>query len=142
MSIKRTCAIARSASGCRLSDILCRAYRGARIRNYREKIECELEVVEYVIFREAWNGHARRARGRKDFNPFCGRMVWSQPCAARRATTLPPPAVSYDSRRSNGARSEERRVGKECRYWRDWSSDVCSSDLARRSSANSKSSST
>src|ERR1035437_8407590 len=26
-------------------------------------------------------------------------------------------------------RSEERRVGKECRYWRDWSSDVCCSDL-------------
>src|SRR3712207_3395098 len=26
-------------------------------------------------------------------------------------------------------RSEERRVGKACRYWRDWSSDVCSSDL-------------
>src|SRR5438874_2670836 len=29
-------------------------------------------------------------------------------------------------------RSEERRVGKECRYTRslrDWSSDVCSSDL-------------
>ncbi|PYL42336.1 MAG: hypothetical protein DMF42_07215 [Verrucomicrobia bacterium] len=33
---------------------MCRAYRGARIRNYREKIECELEVVEYVIFRQAW----------------------------------------------------------------------------------------
>src|SRR5947209_5319323 len=30
-------------------------------------------------------------------------------------------------------RSEERRVGKECRYWRDWSSDVCSSDLTPRS---------
>src|SRR5947209_956048 len=29
-------------------------------------------------------------------------------------------------------RSEERRVGKECRYWRDWSSDVCSSDLFTR----------
>src|SRR5947209_1922024 len=28
------------------------------------------------------------------------------------------------------SRSEERRVGKEWRYWRDWSSDVCSSDLA------------
>src|SRR6266496_2587378 len=27
------------------------------------------------------------------------------------------------------ARSEERRVGKECRSLRDWSSDVCSSDL-------------
>src|ERR1035437_8047799 len=26
-------------------------------------------------------------------------------------------------------RTEERRVGKEGRYWRDWSSDVCSSDL-------------
>src|ERR1035437_9716356 len=26
-------------------------------------------------------------------------------------------------------RSEERRVGKECRSRRDWSSDVCSSDL-------------
>src|SRR3712207_6576338 len=28
-----------------------------------------------------------------------------------------------------GSRSEERRGGKESRYWRDWSSDVCSSDL-------------
>src|ERR1035437_6063841 len=27
-------------------------------------------------------------------------------------------------------RSEERRGGEECRYGRDWSSDVCSSDLA------------
>src|SRR5476649_766567 len=29
------------------------------------------------------------------------------------------------------ARSEERRVGKECRSLCDWSSDVCSSDLGR-----------
>src|ERR671926_142303 len=28
-------------------------------------------------------------------------------------------------------RSEERRVGKECRSRCDWSSDVCSSDLRR-----------
>src|SRR5215204_3679638 len=28
-----------------------------------------------------------------------------------------------------GSRSEERRVGKECRSLCDWSSDVCSSDL-------------
>src|SRR5947209_4894459 len=34
-----------------------------------------------------------------------------------------------DSKRALDSRSEERRVGKECRYWRDWSSDVCSSDL-------------
>src|SRR5947209_585209 len=48
--------------------------------------------------------------------------------------------------RAQDWRSEERRVGKECRtrggachssrrrhtrYWRDWSSDVCSSDLRR-----------
>src|SRR5579875_4206234 len=30
------------------------------------------------------------------------------------------------------ARSEERRVGKECRSLCDWSSDVCSSDLRTR----------
>src|SRR5476649_2243403 len=30
------------------------------------------------------------------------------------------------------ARSEERRVGKECRSRCDWSSDVCSSDLKGR----------
>src|SRR5882672_1123555 len=30
------------------------------------------------------------------------------------------------------ARSEERRVGKECRSRCDWSSDVCSSDLVLR----------
>src|SRR5688572_4803496 len=29
----------------------------------------------------------------------------------------------------NKLRSEERRVGKECRFDCDWSSDVCSSDL-------------
>src|SRR3712207_5690980 len=33
------------------------------------------------------------------------------------------------SRARSPPRSEERRVGKECRYWCDWSSDVCSSDL-------------
>src|SRR5947209_5132575 len=41
---------------------------------------------------------------------------------------------STDGRRimisnDHNTRSEERRVGKEWRYWRDWSSDVCSSDL-------------
>src|SRR5882672_5880130 len=37
--------------------------------------------------------------------------------------TLPPSQPS--------GRSEERRVGKECRSLCDWSSDVCSSDLQR-----------
>src|SRR5215211_7005259 len=31
--------------------------------------------------------------------------------------------------RPGSPRSEERRVGKECRSLCDWSSDVCSSDL-------------
>src|ERR1035437_162320 len=35
--------------------------------------------------------------------------------------------------RAMPVRSEERRVGEEGRYWRDWSSDVCSSDLLARS---------
>src|SRR5437016_5155268 len=44
---------------------------------------------------------------------------------ARRIEQAVPDAIHI-------ARSEERRVGKECRYTRlvsDWSSDVCSSDL-------------
>src|SRR5947209_5294725 len=36
------------------------------------------------------------------------------------------------------SRSEERRVGKEWRYWRDWSSDVCSSDLSQRFKASTR----
>src|SRR5476649_551585 len=41
----------------------------------------------------------------------------------RREATLSPPRTK---------RSEERRVGKECRSLCDWSSDVCSSDLNAR----------
>src|SRR5215218_6186523 len=41
----------------------------------------------------------------------------SSRCAAMRPRSRPP------------KRSEERRVGKECRSRCDWSSDVCSSDL-------------
>src|ERR1044072_3911670 len=40
------------------------------------------------------------------------------------ASPIPP-----RSRESRWWRSEERRVGKECIYQCDWSSDVCSSDL-------------
>src|SRR5947207_987521 len=48
-------------------------------------------------------------------------------------TTLhvPPGTLVHDmiKPRSRLPRSEERRVGKECRSLCDWSSDVCSSDL-------------
>src|SRR5476649_1216306 len=40
------------------------------------------------------------------------------------------PTATETANRSD--RSEERRVGKECRSLCDWSSDVCSSDLAPR----------
>src|SRR5215204_3100242 len=36
------------------------------------------------------------------------------------------------------SRSEERRVGKECRSRCDWSSDVCSSDLLFRAIADAQ----
>src|SRR6476646_1930355 len=40
---------------------------------------------------------------------------------------LPP--TEHERGLSHAIRSEERRVGKECRSRCDWSSDVCSSDL-------------
>src|SRR5476649_2001634 len=49
------------------------------------------------------------------------------PARVLRKTVSAPPlryGISYLL-----ARSEERRVGKECRSLCDWSSDVCSSDL-------------
>src|SRR5215211_6617330 len=51
-------------------------------------------------------------------------------------TEVSPPRISTGSALSATiesakltSRSEERRVGKECRSLCDWSSDVCSSDL-------------
>src|SRR5215211_1913293 len=43
-----------------------------------------------------------------------------------RALLTPVPGAAAER-----TRSEERRVGKECRSLCDWSSDVCSSDLVR-----------
>src|SRR5258707_256282 len=39
-------------------------------------------------------------------------------------------SLPRNSSPGRNVRSEKRRVGEEWRYWRDWSSDVCSSDLA------------
>src|SRR3712207_4114524 len=50
--------------------------------------------------------------------------------ASRPPPSSPRPGVTSacasGPRFSPSTRSEERRVGKEWRYWRDWSSDVCS----------------
>src|SRR5215204_2329697 len=50
-------------------------------------------------------------------------------CYARRSTTS---TAQSSGRPTAWTRSEERRVGKECRSLCDWSSDVCSSDLDDR----------
>src|SRR5882672_7694074 len=49
----------------------------------------------------------------------------------RPRVVLPPPKPPKEPTPSSimSERSEERRVGKECRSRCDWSSDVCSSDL-------------
>src|SRR5882672_1221000 len=56
---------------------------------------------------------------------FAGTRLSEQPIQRYRG------ACCDDSRAKN-SRSEERRVGKECRSRCDWSSDVCSSDLPRK----------
>src|SRR5882672_4454941 len=48
------------------------------------------------------------------------------------ACTCLTPHSWRSTRLSSCRRSEERRVGKECRSLCDWSSDVCSSDLDER----------
>src|SRR5476649_1309892 len=53
------------------------------------------------------------------WNVIISRMANIQKCSTR----------SHRNSRKKFHRSEERRVGKECRSRCDWSSDVCSSDL-------------
>src|SRR5215211_975909 len=56
-------------------------------------------------------------------SPKNERATLSVPCSFRASPA--PTAIGMPPAR----RSEERRVGKECRSRCDWSSDVCSSDL-------------
>src|SRR5882672_6041376 len=53
----------------------------------------------------------------------------------RVTTSAGPPGGNGTIQRIGFDRSEERRVGKECRSRCDWSSDVCSSDLIGLSGA-------
>src|SRR5882672_10011960 len=87
----------------------------------------------------SWNRRPKRS----SFGPMSGltpcRLMWSLittslPCTNSRL--MPPAALvritAFTPMRAKtrmGNRSEERRVGKECRSRCDWSSDVCSSDL-------------
>src|SRR5215204_4119224 len=63
----------------------------------------------------------------------CPTFTWSRrtPRSARYCVTSGSRSLTEQrSRLARGtSRSEERRVGKECRSRCDWSSDVCSSDL-------------
>src|SRR5476649_1910491 len=53
----------------------------------------------------------------------------TDPFASTTAKIRPSTMSEKYSAGPNSSRSEERRVGKECRSLCDWSSDVCSSDL-------------
>ena len=49
---------------------------------------CRLRSISFSTTpSKAWNGRARRARARKNFNPSCDTTMWWQPCAAKKATT-------------------------------------------------------
>src|SRR5947209_3125369 len=56
-------------------------------------------------------------------------MIVAAPVARSIVARSSPDCVQAYRMPDELKRSEERRVGKEVRYWRDWSSDVCSSDL-------------
>src|SRR5260221_730493 len=55
--------------------------------------------------------------------------VWVKAMAGPLAPVLIESAPCQEIIMTGAERSEERRVGKECRSLCDWSSDVCSSDL-------------
>src|SRR5579875_3332776 len=89
---------------------------------------CLLVAAIYVllmIFRERW-----RLPSHITTMPLSGGW-WM--AATRLPSTIPLSTEACG--RASCARSEERRVGKECRSLCDWSSDVCSSDLTHHNYA-------
>src|SRR6202022_4514172 len=60
--------------------------------------------------------------------PELSAVIWQQRHGGR--DLLPSAALAQFLFDTVESRSEERRVGKECRSRCDWSSDVCSSDLS------------
>src|SRR6202049_2019561 len=75
-----------------------------RYKSSREAFEGPDRTITWRAWKEASGGEFRVRTGDR----YLGGQVWE-----------------------HYLRSEERRVGKECRYQCDWSSDVCSSDLDR-----------
>src|SRR5476649_1893594 len=55
--------------------------------------------------------------------------VWSEAAVVYVPVTMVTVTERLAAAPESSTRSEERRVGKECRSRCDWSSDVCSSDL-------------
>src|SRR3712207_4609162 len=79
-------------------------------------------------------GHLREAQAGAGRDRRPGRLHRPARLGHRGKAWGQPGRVSPSDRAGGGIqpgreRSEERSVGEECRYWRDWSSDVCSSDL-------------
>src|ERR1035437_33099 len=75
-----------------------------------------------------WSRNRNAASRSHRLRPPASGAISKSTLSIRPGTSISPP-------RWSAARSEERRVGKECRYRRDWSSDVCSSDLITITSA-------
>src|SRR5215204_3809002 len=74
-----------------------------------------------------WLGSSRLPQ----FQSLCCTVILSPRAPTSSSRTVGgKPRNSIAARPLRRARSEERRVGKECRSLCDWSSDVCSSDLA------------
>src|SRR5476649_2873948 len=63
---------------------------------------------------------------------FAKEMANREGCAVDVAIHAPGKEGDSRNHHAHILRSEERRVGKECRSRCDWSSDVCSSDLGLR----------
>src|SRR5215211_651792 len=86
-----------------------------RARPVGGKIRAAQSVLSTEAPIRGARGERRRTHGGEKRNPSVSRAC-----------------VRLHGRRPCRERSEERRVGKECRSRCDWSSDVCSSDLSWR----------
>src|SRR5436190_2021339 len=91
-------------------------------------------VVDYHQVQQVRAFDLREIRDGCDSGRHCGSPLF----AIKFSGTKRDSSSSRGSRmitrvpRPGALRSEERRVGKECRSLCDWSSDVCSSDLTSR----------
>src|SRR5438034_687368 len=93
-----------------------------------EYVRCRADFENHAVLARAMDG---AGRNEKVIMLPSGKSVDVVFCAERGTAFLRRPQLTHHSLAvyTGLERSEERRVGKECRSLCDWSSDVCSSDL-------------